>query len=157
MNKDQKNLIRLGIRYLRHIHKKQLAFNLNSWGSKQSHCVYDEEYCGTTACAMGHFALLPEFQALGLHMRTATTGRGTIIPTFEAMQKSRNGSFTCRLDQHGSDADGIDAAMELFGMSDDEARKCFMPRYSGGGSDVTAADVANVMQEVLDNHKNDRS
>jgi hypothetical protein len=48
-----------------------IGFDMRDWIDFEDR----EHVCGTTACAMGHAALMPEFQAEGLHFRDHT-GRG---------------------------------------------------------------------------------
>ena len=43
------------------------AFNMNTW------CYYDEESCGTAACALGHAAMIPSFRRAGLKLSESSS------------------------------------------------------------------------------------
>ncbi len=61
-------------------------FNMDFWAAREGRPLYslpDKEECGTTCCALGLSALLPEFQRLGLRWSCAapafTDGLSTSI------------------------------------------------------------------------------
>ncbi len=57
--------------------------------------------CGTTACAMGHAALIPEFQALGLSLKRVSRNGGTV--TYDGM--TQFSAVACFLDISIREAD----------------------------------------------------
>ena len=152
MNNEQKQLWKLGIERLREIHQAKLAFNLKSWAGNDHPSVYEGEnaVCGTTACAMGYFALMPEFQEKGLQLRKGT--KEVLVKTFEEFLRTKPSTeFEVRmLGVRGGD--GIEAAMKLFGIYYGEAEKCFISFSYGHGTCPTAADVADRMEEILQNY-----
>ena len=46
-------------------------FNMRTWGThphNAGHTPQEKNYCGTSACALGHAAMIPKFERLGLTM-----------------------------------------------------------------------------------------
>lgn len=91
-------------------------FNFNRWASNDK--AWDRtkidnseifKDCGTVGCAMGWATTIPHFRKLGLHL-------------YKWMPCMRDPKIT------GSNyAEAIYAAMELFGLLEDEALFCFSP------------------------------
>ena len=154
MNKEQKRLWRFGIRLLKRIHRDQSeTWNLGDWAAGEDSCVYNPNYCGTTACAMGHFALNERFQRAGLKLICNRPDR-SVVTSFDQI-KNVKGNVSFHVDYCGEH--GEDAAAELFGISYEEAFICFIPNsdYGKKSEQITALDVAEMMETVLEKHLND--
>lgn len=143
---------KFGIKYLKEIHKKQLAFNLTTWGSTDGQCVYDRNYCGTTACAAGHFALLPQFQAEGLWLRKGM--KNTKIHSFEELARTKPTTNIMIWVDNDKDHnyDQLLALANFFGITELESDDCFTPSGYVNRNAATALDVANKMEEILHNY-----
>lgn len=102
-------------------------FDFTSWvsGSFSS----DKLDCGTTACALGHAAMLPEFRALGLRLfhypNTTATGYVGLVD-----------SECCIIPSLGSEyasgwLEACRATKEIFGLTEKETSLLFVPEQSG--------------------------
>lgn len=94
----------------------------DNWGGKQ------DLSCGTTACAFGWAATMPEFRRLGL----------CIAPGFL--------SGVVRLKDGGS---SYSAAEKVFGLNPDEHDLLFLPAESGLGERATPKQVAKHIREFV--------
>jgi len=107
--------------YLQNIVKAQ-RFNMDSWvsvdgtralKSKEMIRMIKDQSCGTTACACGHAAMIPEFKAAGL--------------SFNIDNYDDNGNIFYH------NLEGIDAAAAFFSLTVAEVDYLFMPSsYSDG-------------------------
>jgi hypothetical protein len=98
-----------------------LAFNMGVWGIHTGgHEPPEENYCGTTACALGHAALMPEFQKLGLQPKWyKTTGETGIVYGMDVkFDDGFSGGRTW--------TDPTDAGAAFFHLSDGEATELFL-------------------------------
>jgi hypothetical protein len=95
-----------------------IGFDMRAWINFKDR----EHICGTTACAMGHAALMPEFQAEGLYFRdhtgrelfTAEEVNRSIVEEIETPKLVAGGRFITYL-----------AIASLFEIHDCEARTIF--------------------------------
>jgi hypothetical protein len=85
-------------------------FNYAYWVGKDWKGASDLS-CGTTACALGWAAVMPEFRKLGLELRRDPN----IRPILPIIQNRNTGSGF------------ISAAMEIFGLTLHQAEKLFIP------------------------------
>jgi hypothetical protein len=101
-----------------------VRFDLHSWSKisgmsrasgKEIEKSIKKNECGTTACACGHAATIPEFKKLGFRFEDNYSGVGTI--TFE-------------------DKEEFEAAAAFFGLTYDESEDTFGPNGYAAGRDT---------------------
>lgn len=110
--------------------KFDTGFNMSSWASRGVPKIGragGPHLCGTTCCALGHAALDPVLSKQGLYLLVrANGGEHEVSSLQELVALGRIAWAEVHLaDQHY----GLDAAMEFFGLSCDEARYLFMPSH----------------------------
>lgn len=106
---------------------KGMQFDISAW-YKQGFNAENPISCGTTGCAMGLAALLPEFQALGL--------KPEICPDIkDQLADGQIAAIDVVYEHDGKTASGgVYAAMNLFEISYPVSESLFMPddyEYSG--------------------------
>jgi hypothetical protein len=113
------DLLNLLADYLENLPPEAPEFDMGSWGSHHA--------CGTSACAIGHAALMPEFQALGLRMR----GVDAKVRIFELLTVEEFNSFLeknphaeAHIEFNGR-GDGFTAAADLFDIDINSAEHLF--------------------------------
>jgi hypothetical protein len=120
----------------------EVKYDQNNWGVmnfKPSElkvgpkCEVKEGFCKTSACALGHAALMPEFQRLGLHVewREGYSTNGT---------RTYNASIRLK----GSDeTDEFRVGAKFFGLSEHQAHIIF-----GSGSMNSKEKAAQIRKMV---------
>ena len=90
-------------------------FDMRTWGTHPTgtHTPPEENYCGTAACALGHAAMIPKFQKLGLQIAWHQPwGEGSGFPwSAEITYKDEYDSYAGAL---------------FFGLTDREASNLFL-------------------------------
>ncbi len=102
-----------------------------SWGDTQ------DLSCGTTACALGWAATMPEFRALGLRLARAwcedpCVAVGAVLDTDDAASISLN------------------AAREVFGLTHDQANLLFIPGDADGDEETGRPNETASPREVAE-------
>ena len=104
-----------------------------------------EGFCGTTACAVGHACMMPEFQKKGMRVRIVdSSGWG-----------SSEGNYLAATfkDKDGNIFEGFEAAQKFFKISEDRAEKLFSPDgYNHGGwgpSNVSKSQVVKAIRDYV--------
>lgn len=110
-------------------------FDLGTWaGNDKIHWGGEKDLsCGTTACAMGWAATIPEFQALGLHLEIPAHGF------------AQNGFAQIRFGNEIAFA----AAAEFMDLTPRETDYLFDPDYYDDGA-TPAEVIARINQFLLD-------
>lgn len=105
---------------------KPAKFNFGAWGASNIGAT-DLNVCGTTACALGWAASMPEFRKRGLKLQwsVATVGPGDKESEAVVVLKDKDGQLY----------NGEDAGREFFGLTSDEADYLFLPKGYGWDSD----------------------
>lgn len=111
----RKRLLRLAT-YLVNL-PPQVKFDMTSWGEHaKAHEPVKDNYCGTSACALGHAGMIPEFNRAGLrlewHKRTREEQQAYKQPKWFAIP-----TF--------GDATEKEAGRLFFGLSDQESDHLF--------------------------------
>lgn len=93
--------------------------------------------CGTTACALGWCTAIPDFRALGV-----------VFDKWGDVVLMKDGDVK---------GDWMDAARELFGINENEAKRLFLPSYGMDDEklpeDATAKDVAEHIRNFVAEHE----
>ncbi len=116
------------IRVLKEVHEKNLAFDYTDWGE-----VSDSHTCETVACAGGYLALHKPFNKQGLRPKQ----RFCLTPLY------------------GNDI-GVGALAKFFDIAYKDADDIFVNAHTQSSIDkedaeeVTALDIANLLQNLLD-------
>jgi hypothetical protein len=100
------------------------SFYMDTWGWSNE--------CGTTACAGGWIAIDPVHNAKGL--------KATSLNSLQPIYKDRNGLIHL----------GSDALASYFGLPKRDTRSIFVHECWGDKELITAADVADALQSILD-------
>jgi hypothetical protein len=111
------------------------GFNMCSWGNRPSYHA-----CDTTACAMGHAALMPEFQELGLSAQDSDGNKLLTAEQFNKVVLSEAEVIICFNDEGG----GYPAAQNLFGITDVAALYLFGP------SGISASEEAHRIRKFIE-------
>ena len=98
---------------------KPKKFFFGSWATDQNdrYREPDLNVCGTTACALGWAASMPEFRKRGLKMH---------------WDENWEEAYPMLKDKDGDVLTGEDAGAEFFGLSYDEAEELFIPDEEAG-------------------------
>lgn len=109
--------------------KRGVKFDLYTWGHfRTSKVPKNPVTCGTTACAMGLAAISGKFSSDGLRYKKSDERHIYI-------------SFRNQIG-------GIDSAVALFGISNEQAQFLFLPRSYEGGSRRGAAGERRVAKRI---------
>lgn len=104
-------LIKLA-RYLMNLPVEK-SFNMRTWGfHRGKHKPTEHNYCGVSACALGHAAMIPEFKRAGLRMKWALD-----IESRKRVTHSADILYGDHMD--------ADAGARFFGLSYEESRLFF--------------------------------
>jgi hypothetical protein len=85
-------------------------FNMGTWGEHGLEHHPDENFCGTTACALGHAAMDPEFRRDGLSLE---------------WERNENGYRAAVVLKDHDELRGAAAGAEFFGLTQNEASFVF--------------------------------
>lgn len=143
MNKERLKILRDAL--IEHAKNPgNLKFDLNNWATVKAAYIGEnfvdvvrrarlgENFCGTTACAMGVAASLPEFNLKGLGLRGSGSCAGVM---FEV---------------NGRDYFGFDAAEKFFGLNFDDADELFSPEKYVGRERKNPLAVADKITALLE-------
>jgi hypothetical protein len=146
MKKDRLERLAKELRNFARRKKTNLKFDLGSWVDTTDDYRHEDptvvargalnadNYCGTTACACGLAALIPEFNKKGFKLQLDTWGDLATI-TYK-------------------DWEGFAAAEEFFGLTDREAAFVFHPSYY---DDLDPNDPKVVANRIMQMVRQDKS
>ena len=119
-------------------------FNMGGFGDHVGlHEPEEQNYCGTSACALGWAALNPEFNKLGLKMEWYRTVYSDLKETQRFI-----GSVVYK-----GDSD-FDAAAEFFGIDDESANYLFDPwEYDYDVNEIAREVVSARIREFVETKK----
>jgi hypothetical protein len=159
-----------GIEILKDVIAKQRPFNLDYWFNHKRQEEPKDEWCGTTACACGYFALDKEFSDQGFQLKIeaydSTTDEDihkTVGSIDEFNTIAHNTSYSIydisicvgsAWDSNGCpEYSGMAAAAEFFGIMYSEAMWFFDPG-SYGLNAASPQDVIARIEKFITEHEN---
>lgn len=96
--------------------------------------IVEDNFCNTSACVLGHAALIPEFKKLGLGIKFYTHGQ-------LSADSAVGGDVV--LSAGGHRYFGVDAGKVFFGLTDGEAKALFHGNWS------TPKEAAKVVEALV--------
>ena len=100
-----------------------VTFDMNEWASHtKDHKPTAGNYCGTTACVLGHAATIPQFQRAGLKLTWKRDSDGG----WEGLINGKRGRSP------------VKSGKRFFLLTDEEANQLFLPDYTPSeyGNDI---------------------
>ena len=119
---------------------KPKKFFFGSWATDQND-IYrkpDLNVCGTTACALGWAASMPEFRKRGLKMH---------------WDGHWEEAYPVLKDKYGEEHTGEDAGAEFFGLSYDEADELFIPNFGQNEENLPLSQYRRRLRKFIDRKK----
>lgn len=117
---------------------QEIHFNMDDWFNVDED--QDEDFCSTSACVLGHAALMPEFQKLGLKVRMYDTTTGD-IPRPAGVDFDKYSDYS--------------AGKHFFELTDFEANALFYAPADSDDADNTPGFRARVIVSLIRQHHPD--
>jgi hypothetical protein len=96
----------------------------------------DMNVCGTTACALGWAASMPEFRKRGLKLVW--------------YESNKLGWVELRTKNSDDDLDSEEAGAEFFGLTNAEADELFIPNFTQGEDEMTLGQYRKRLRKFID-------
>jgi hypothetical protein len=105
--------------------------------------MLEEGFCKTSACALGHAAMIPAFQRQGLKLVWNGTPEDLVKRSQELKKIGDSGVASQSADIMFAGAEGVDAGAEFFELSSNQASELF------GGELQTKTEVVKYIDDLL--------